>query len=280
MHALLALSALHLGHTNPEQRNTLVRASMRHQNTALKQFASNLEDLNSENCHISVLFAAFTFITGMFTMGREGEEILLSDVAQCFLLVQGRASIRDGTRACANPSGVGNMLSNPSVWATVSASPIGPLIAWPQRNYHPASSFAERLDELAALVPTMQVSEPMCLVDEIGVRSQCLAAVNRLQGTYSMMLASERKVARIWSWPIMISRDFIELVRKGEPVALVILAHYAAMVTCYEEYYWYLDGWGEKVCRVVEDALTEERWVRWIEWPIKCVRDSVDVRGL
>lgn len=77
---------------------------------------------------------------------------------------------------------------------------------------------------------------------------------------------------------MVIPREFLELISENNPAALAILAHYAVMVRCYESY-WYLQGWSDNVLGAVKGEL-KGSWEDWIEWPLKCVQENVDVRDM
>lgn len=265
MHAVLALSALHFGHVNPSQKGPSTLASIRHQNLAVAQFTSHLPNINSENCHSAVLFASFTFITAMFSFAsryRDGAASL-DDIVQCFVLVQG----------------VYNILGSPEIWSAITSGPIAPLISMPPPAAPPVGAFAARLEALVDIVRP----PPMSLSNEKASPSSSSVAVEALRAMYVTMCAEEEgKTVRIWSWPISLGKAFVERLRNGEPVALVVLAHYAAMVRCYEKDAWYLNGWSEAVSGVVKVALAAagEEWRQWIQWPIRCIGEGVDVREM
>ncbi|GME31857.1 C6 zinc finger domain-containing protein [Neofusicoccum parvum] len=66
-------------------------------------------------------------------------------------------------------------------------------------------------------------------------------------------------------WPASLPADFRDHVGLRHPVALVILAHYAALVGCFRDR-WYLDGWSEHVFEALDEAL-DEGWREWLEYP-------------
>lgn len=265
MHAVLALSALHFGHMNPSQKEPFTLASIRHQNLAVTQFASHLSNINSDNCHAAVLFASFTFITTMFSFTNRYRDGVasLDDIVQCFILVQG----------------VYNILASPTIWSAITSGPIAPLVSMPPPAAPPVGAFAARLKALVDIVRP----PPMSPSNETALSSSSSVAVEALQAMYVTMCAEEEgKRVRIWSWPISLEKAFVERLRRGEPVALVVLVHYAAMVRCYEKDAWYLKGWSEAVSGVVEEALaaTGEEWRQWIQWPIRCIAEGADVREM
>lgn len=82
----------------------------------------------------------------------------------------------------------------------------------------------------------------------------------------------------IWLWPLLLPERFVSLIMEAHPAALVVLAHFAALMRGFEVYWW-SEGWSESVVDMVVARL-EARAYAWVEWRVTCVRDGVDVRGL
>lgn len=67
-------------------------------------------------------------------------------------------------------------------------------------------------------------------------------------------------------WPGSISQDFLELIYRRDPRALVILAHYCALLKK-NNHVWCLRGIGSGLLENIWQALGEE-WRPLIQWPI------------
>jgi hypothetical protein len=75
----------------------------------------------------------------------------------------------------------------------------------------------------------------------------------------------------VLSWPYMIDLDYEKLLAGREPIALIILAHYAVMLDTFKEYWW-LRGWGKQLILHAERYIrNDERWKGLIEWPLDMI---------
>lgn len=95
MHGLLALSALHYAHVNPDRDMEFHIIATRHQNMALDLFASQLHNVTEENCHAFVLLSSLIFkinATSIAESHRRGQKVTADDVAQSFMLGQGNSN--------------------------------------------------------------------------------------------------------------------------------------------------------------------------------------------
>lgn len=92
MHGLLAVSALHYAHINPDQRSTYAITSSHHQTVALEYFSTRLTDIDEHNCEAYLLLAIFIFLLTTYSIanpyGRD-EAVTPEIVAQSFIVLQG-----------------------------------------------------------------------------------------------------------------------------------------------------------------------------------------------
>lgn len=68
-------------------------------------------------------------------------------------------------------------------------------------------------------------------------------------------------------FPMLAERRYIDLVRDGSPRALVILAHYFALLADYHEIWW-IGHSGVKEVRAISDELTG-KWKEFLDWPLR-----------
>jgi hypothetical protein len=79
-------------------------------------------------------------------------------------------------------------------------------------------------------------------------RTECVAAVNHLQGIYETIFGRLSSTSRIesgiiWCWAATISHDFIKMVHQNCPPALVITAHFT-VASLFLRDLWYVGSWG------------------------------------
>lgn len=95
MHGLLAVSALHFGHTHPSQKETYGLLSARHQALALNWFSSQLHNINQENYKEHIFLGSIVFIfpnLAVADAGRAGRIVDTQEIVQSFVLLKGTSS--------------------------------------------------------------------------------------------------------------------------------------------------------------------------------------------
>ncbi|EXK24246.1 hypothetical protein FOMG_19018 [Fusarium oxysporum f. sp. melonis 26406] len=104
----------------------------------------------------------------------------------------------------------------------------------------------------------------------------CRNALDGLLTTFEAIAAPRSSYAHVWLWAFTLPQAFLEFVSEHEPFALVLLAHYATLVRCFEHDHWYIQGWSARVLVAVQGALLES-WKPWLEWPVQCIQRGLDV---
>ena len=74
---------------------------------------------------------------------------------------------------------------------------------------------------------------------------------------------------RLLLFPAVIERSFIEVVREGKPRALVVLAHYFALLARFQEFWW-VGKVGLNEVKAITKVIGEE-WQDLMAWPLKIV---------
>ncbi|EEU44012.1 uncharacterized protein NECHADRAFT_73989 [Fusarium vanettenii 77-13-4] len=95
MHALLAVSALHFAHFNPEQRVEYQVVSSHYSALALSSVRNLLNDINESNCEVFFLFGSLTFLQSLCNVAHPSGPLTSAEVAQSFQLLQGMKCILD-----------------------------------------------------------------------------------------------------------------------------------------------------------------------------------------
>ncbi|KAM5356711.1 hypothetical protein ACJ41O_003357 [Fusarium nematophilum] len=261
MHGLLALSAQHYAQSHPDQRREYILISSQYQSLALHSFATRLQDISDDNFEAYFFLATFVFILSMCTISDHRDSGLPPpprDVAQSFMLLQGIKSICE--------------FKPIETWSR--DGPLAPLLE--EDELLPVKhngAFQSRMDQLYTLARGLSPS-----FDAINVQSSCLLAIESLRTTHAICAddSSAARARRIWLWPISLTQVFIELISSNHHVALIILAHYAALTRPFEHPHWMNNGWSATVLASAERAL-EERWHDWIAWPKKSLTGGINV---
>jgi hypothetical protein len=74
----------------------------------------------------------------------------------------------------------------------------------------------------------------------------------------------------VFGWLYRAQPEFVACVRRCEPHALLVLAHYAVLLnTDTVPKGWYIQGWtGHIVARVGELVSDDEKCAKWMDWPM------------
>lgn len=133
---------------------------------------------------------------------------------------------------------------------------------------NPSRPFAKRIEQLASLVEAIDG-------DDIPSLELCRDALDSLRNAYARHLSPQISQPRMWMWRVEMGKKRFNLTNR-HPVAIVILAHCAALVKCAEGPSWLWDGWSERVLEMVVQEIDQE-WRHWLQWPLRCVRNALDV---
>ncbi len=71
-------------------------------------------------------------------------------------------------------------------------------------------------------------------------------------------------------FPIMLKEDYITEMSEGKPMALVILAHYGALLHSLRNHLW-MKGRGRQVVDAVRQEVDGMEWRDCLDWPVRQV---------
>ena len=74
------------------------------------------------------------------------------------------------------------------------------------------------------------------------------------------------------AWPVLVDSRYIDLLLPKDQLALVILAHYGAVMTLLDDTWW-LDRWGRLLIKLASTAL-HPSWLCKIEWPLQIIEEK------
>lgn len=78
---------------------------------------------------------------------------------------------------------------------------------------------------------------------------------------------------RLVLFPMLVDKRFIELVGEAKPRALVVLAHYFALMEILRSW-WYIGNTGSREVRAIAAHLPA-RWQTLLEWPLRMVEEGL-----
>jgi hypothetical protein len=258
MYQMLALSALHLSHTRTAQASHYRDEATFLQTEALSQFNGSWTKITAENC-VSIL--VFSSLLSLHTLG-EAVTVSETDAGGFLNRFVVNLNLHRGVRAVVSES-----------WEMLSQSNISSTFDRAERSLHTASLQSQ---EQATFVADRLHN----LLDDanMGPESEqaCREAVENLQLVYqSESLLGETPPEKvpglIWTWPIVLSGVFTDLLMKRSPEPLIILCHYAVLLHR-RRHIWLVRNAGQMLISEITRFLGTY-WLGWLDWPNKMLLD-------
>lgn len=251
---MLAVSALHLAHLQPQRKSELTRRASIAESKALAHYARSASLQDPTTIHAALAFGGF--IVPYIMAQSEGTEASVGRIPSLndssphwFHVIRGLVQLAIKS------------------WPDLIKGPFGPLMTRPEDPVIPE----DNPDDTHLLK----------IYDLLGETKQTTAADAQALATCRNALEELRRVAAaphsraqklgilavINVWPGTVPWEFLLLLHQRRPEALVILAHYCVLLKKLNSN-WYLAGIGEMMISAIEESL-DARWTPWIQWAIE-----------
>lgn len=255
LHLILALSALHLSHERPAQREQYIQQADDHFTFGVRSVTSVLSQLNTDNCQ-KIYMATVLICFIYFGRGpRPGEYLIFSDSGPAEWLV-----LMNGVKMIVT-----------TYHAKVFSGILQPDEEEEDRTL--SSAVRDELLEHTACVEAVQRLVEKDIMDE-GERSAYLSAINDLfeimDEVYEKRAAGQPGVSimhLLVGWLYRRPEEFVNRLERKEPRALVVLGYWAVLLK-YMGSSWFMEGWGEHVLSGISRNLNPD-FRPWIEWPLQ-----------
>lgn len=214
LHGLLALSALHLSRGQPDRKDNLSAAALRHHDKSLASFRSAMSKITPQNCDACFSFSTLLVIYAWASSDGTGD-LFFSDVS-------GRPGDDGAAEWVRLLRGVNSLLG--IYYFEIRQGPLGKLIhLWdddakpcPETNPEDTARFTA-LEQLWNKMPmTISVAEADALRETLEI----------LKETYSYMSlpvpdSGVDPGGATLSWPIRVPEAYIQMVNRRQPEALI-----------------------------------------------------------
>lgn len=261
MDEFLAFSALHLStlHDDPPVKSRYRQQAAQLQTRALTQF--NSMDPETRNGKVLAMFV-FSSMLGLHTLFETGASFNgdLGDFLDSFIQY---LTLHRGVQAVIRSNW--DLIRN-----TEMKIVINPIEHYDRTNIPPGGLRAEKeCAKLKDLVQGLsQSSGANPLVDT------CLEGIKALEWVLERHsgLDLRYKAQAVSAWPIMLSAEFIELLKQRRPEALAISAHWAVVLHLNRQFWVYGD-----TGRILILAVTKHLgsyWDEWLAWPKEVLSDG------
>ncbi|MCJ1291585.1 hypothetical protein MMC34_003130 [Xylographa carneopallida] len=251
LHGILAVSALHLALTRPaaHPHGADAALALRHYTTALALFRPQLDRVTARN--IYALFA-FSCVVPVYVFGYPHVSQFPADPLPEML------DMISVMRGCADIVGRG--------FHWLQASPFKHLLLQPT---DPAQALAPEIDDA---LTGLQERNGQTTCDP-ALRDAYDTAIETLWESFKVADNMPGEQATALPFPVKLSAEVLLQMREGDPMALVILAHYAVILHWLERVPW-MKGWGSKTIDAVGERVGEE-WRAYMAWPLREARKTM-----
>ncbi|CAG8903249.1 unnamed protein product [Penicillium egyptiacum] len=257
LHLILALSALHLAHEQPDLQEQYIQQADNHFSFGVRSVTSVFTELNADNCqrvYMSAVMICFIY----FGRGpRPGEYLIFSDSGPAEWLVLMR--------------GVRLVVSSHHAKVFSGILDLRP-------NDRSRDLTAEMRDELHEHTINTEAVKQLVERDmtDNEIRGSYLAVIENLfkimREVYERRSAGSSGVDLmdlVMGWFYRLPEETISSLERKEPHILVILAHWAVLMK-YMDSAWFMSGWAEHMLSGISTYLHED-FRQWIEWPLNQV---------
>jgi hypothetical protein len=256
MHGVLACSALHLSYQNPtRQREYMVKAAV-HQDIAMPLYREAIANRNDDNCHAIFAFSHLIVIYS-FATEKQDEQLFLVEantLNSLDILPNWLYFLRSG---CSTLCGF---------WEQLEVGPVKQLVEmWEIPDNDLDDEGRHVTDYLISVIPRSD-SRQVWSDEEVLLYQEATIELGRA-------FSSARDISKFttWDalriWPMKISDEYISMVYRWHPGALIILGHYCILLQKIETH-WYFEGRATRLLSSVLKCLDEE-WHRYLRWPME-----------
>ena len=242
LRGVLAISALHLATLDLKSSAPFVLQASNQYNCALLDFRNVLRSVGEENCVAVFSFSCLTVVYAFAVAQVHELQDPIADFLNCMHLVQGVATVLGPHYPVLMMSDVRPILEN-SVKG-VDSGEIPEIL---------------RLKILVHSLPD----------DDHGETSSAyIHAIDLLHTVFletKLSVSTQSFLGLIFSWPALLSPIFFSSLSIQEPVAIIIVAHFAAILGSKRDIWW-IANWNEYIINSVEARLSNDL-LEWLIWP-------------
>lgn len=250
LHAMLALAALHLGHRTDA-------AALHARALELFNAAPQAFDVTPESAVHTLLFSAFVGIHMLAEVSLSCYDPSIDDAVLLDRFIE-YVDVHRGVRAVIGAS-----------WSSLTQSGFSSVMTPFEKDIQ---CYEQR--RRGGEGGCVQLQQLLQHLQSSGLPADALSsyrdAIQHLEWTFDLESRLPRdqpapSPAAVFAWPIMLSIDFVALVQQRRPEALIILAHYGALLHRHREL-WVVGNLGTRVVGAIT-TLLGRYWRPWLEWP-------------
>ncbi|KAJ5718672.1 hypothetical protein N7488_004318 [Penicillium malachiteum] len=242
MHGILALSALHLSHLREDGRHIMwLNIAIAHKSTALSMFSEQLSSISRSNAKSMMGFSGLAFAFSLASTLEGTEDISRLDaLIDVFSMARGVQTVMDAD------------------WAFIQTSDFAPLFDMTPLEVVVPDDTLNALDNLKELLDWHALQSPGRDLETYNTAVRCFGRL--LEFAY----AEPTSMTLVAGWAIRAHVEYIDALKRREPLSLVILAHYSVFLHLARGN-WCIGSWGQEVLREILKSL-ESAWLPHVSW--------------
>lgn len=270
MRTILALSALHLAHNRPAQREFYQAQALSHHQLASRKAMGLLSNATADNSENLFLFSILTMFFGKSSyISVVGQGLMLTALAHPrqdddFLLI-GESGFPNWLYLLKGTRAIAEVIDN----AKRDNSPLAPIFLLGGERWrateqaadnHPAQN---QLNHLRDFIKTRELPEY-----EKGVY---IEALRQLHQHFAILGAGagnlRRDFTEAFAWIFRLAEDFMPLLKLATKEAITIFAHWCVLIK-HVDNQWWIQGWAEHLIAKAYSML-DVVYRLWIRWPME-----------
>ena len=251
MHALLSFASAHLAQICPTQRQMYGESALTHRNMALRSSIPHLREVTRTNCHALFVFSSLIAIS-TFSSPKSSNIPLDSPIDNILTFV---VLIR----------GVNTVLQSGLDW--IKAGSLEALLEtervdWRQKIGPVPMSLRDAAHKLRAW-NDQHTSETRWELYAMTIQN-----LESFYGAHSI-ITSDRSLVFIWC--ATVPAEFVARLRERDPMALVVLAHWAVLLHSVSAQWWASER-GKLLVETIYQEL-DDGWKPAVQWPMDVVQN-------
>jgi hypothetical protein len=265
MHGMLACAALHTAFGNPKDRRRYKMIAAHHQGLALPTFRTEIARPSEDNCFALLAFTQL-LILHCFAADTNNEDLFIVggkddiDLPEWLYVIRGSCHIFTAVWP--------HIMNGPYLSLMTGGVAVDDLecrdvpVEMPEVD----KRLRRLLDILHFNIEkrrsdgTFLETTPLLAAILILIRAFSKAQAAQLRNNYTMWIA-------IYTWPTQVPEEYLNLLKKRDPAALVVLAHYCILLRPLE-HNWFMQGYSSRLLSRIYSQLDEE-WHEWMQWPLE-----------
>jgi len=266
LYAMYAIAALHLSRLEPDNAE-VIDAYRNYLGLALREHREDVSELSKANSDAACLTSSLIRIYA-FAILQERPLNPYTPPMQFLYMTSGALMVfHEAWNSVADDesSVAVQLVKNTPVWSEGEASFEDGWMA----PFHQSNGLG--LSHLLQRDATENPPEPWDIEFQEAYQST-LNYIGSVQIAIAAGEAGMLTLRRLLLFPILVPKKFIDLVAEQRPRALVVLAHYFALIARFE-HLWYIGDGGRREVRGIQTVLSAE-WNGMMGWPLSATEEN------